>query len=146
MLQEQLTPCANLLYQWILRKVPNKATANLNIKDFQAWSAEFKERPYSEREVLNAFRQLKQLELINVTKTEVTIRAKETETSKGSKSALPNRFSARPVKFNLYIVALLVTLILSGLKLATMPSGTVSSQAQQQTFKLPNFWSSTNDK
>lgn len=146
MLQEQLTPCANLLYQWILRKVPNKATANLNIRDFQAWSAEFKERPYSEREVLNAFRQLKQLELINVTKTEVTIRAKQTEASNGSKSGLASRFTSRPVKLNLYIVALLVTLILSGLKLATMSSGTVPSQVQQQNFKLPNFWSSLGDK
>ncbi|MBW4683449.1 MAG: hypothetical protein KME19_25670 [Microcoleus vaginatus WJT46-NPBG5] len=146
MLQEQLTPCANLLYQWILRKVPTKATANLNIKDFQAWSAEFKERPYSEREVLNAFRQLKQLELINVTKTEVTIRAKEMETFNGNKSSLANRLTSSPVKLNLYIVALLVTLILGGLKLATMSSSTASSQAQIQNLKLPNFWNSPSDK
>lgn len=90
MLQEDLTPCATLLYQWIVRKIANRKNNILkfDMRDFQAWSAEFRDFPYSEQEILLAFKQLKQFELLSVTEKEVTVRAKNWNTSKEGRVGL----------------------------------------------------------
>ncbi|MCT7948740.1 hypothetical protein NG798_02960 [Ancylothrix sp. C2] len=141
MLQEELTPCANLLYQWILRKVSGPSLVKVDIRDFQAWSAEFKEFPYSEREIFQALRQLKQLELINVAKTELTIRARGSE-SQGVKPKLNNakllfgRLALNPYP---YIGLMVVALCLSALKFAPLPQtrSTQQPQTQSQNFLNP---------
>lgn len=76
MLETKLTTCANLLYQWILPRVTAGKKLTVDLQDFQAWTAEFREKPFSDREILDALRQLKELNLINVSKTEVTLEVK----------------------------------------------------------------------
>ena len=76
MLETKLTTCANLLYQWILPRVAAGKKLTVDLQDFQAWTAEFREKPFSDREILDALRQLKELNLINVSKTEVTLEVK----------------------------------------------------------------------
>jgi hypothetical protein len=141
MLKEELTPCANLLYQWILRKVSGPSLVKVDIRDFQAWSAEFKEFPYSEREIFQALRQLKQLELINVAKTELTIRAKGAENlqpklNKVNFNQAKHLLSRFP--FNPYIALIVVTLFVSALKFAPLSQVRSTQQPQTQSQNLIN--------
>lgn len=139
MLQENLTPCATLLYQWIVRKISNKNNmVKLDMRDFQAWSAEFRDFPYSEREILQAFKQLKQLELINVAKTEVTVRAKNWNSSRGSRLPLGGGLRANPIYMKSCLVILLAAGLFGALKFAPAASGSTWLQTQLQNLKLPN--------
>ena len=76
MLETKLTTCANLLYQWLLPRNSGGNKFTIDLQDFQAWTAEYREKPFSDREVLDALRQLKELQLIKVSKTEVTLEVK----------------------------------------------------------------------
>lgn len=77
MLETKLTICANLLYQWLLPRSCAGGKFKTDLQDFQAWTAEYREKPFSDREVLDALRQLKELHLITVSKTEVTLEVKQ---------------------------------------------------------------------
>lgn len=140
MLQEELTPCANLLYQWILRKVSGPSLVKVDIRDFQAWSAEFKEFPYSEREIFHALRQLKQLELINVAKTELTIRAKGAENQKVQPKFNQAKQLLSRFPFNPYIALIVVSLFVSALKFTPLSQvrSTQQPQTQSQNFLNPD--------
>jgi hypothetical protein len=147
MLQENLTPCADLLYQWIVQKVSTKNNniLKLDLRDFQAWSAEFRDFPYSEREILKAFRELNQLELISVAKTEVTVRAKRWDSLRGSRQQQDRPLMSRPVYLTSCIAVLLAALILGGLKFAPSAADLTSLQTQLQNLKLPNPWNASNE-
>ncbi len=138
MLQEELTPCANLLYQWILRKVSGPSLVKVDIRDFQAWSAEFKEFPYSEREIFQALRQLKQLELINVAKTELTIRAKRSDLQPAKpKFNLAKDWLGR-FPINAYLALMVVAVFLSVLKFAPLLESRSTQQPQTQSQNILN--------
>lgn len=139
MLQENLTPCATLLYQWIVRKISNRNNmVKLDMRDFQAWSAEFRDFPYSEREILQAFKQLKQLELISVAKTEVTVRAKNWNTSQGSRLAFVGGLRSHPIYLKCCLVLLLSAGLFGALKLTPAASNSTWLHTQLENLKLPN--------
>lgn len=73
MLDAKLNPCASLLYHWILRRIETGAKLQVDLQDFQAWTSEYREKPYSDREIFEALIQLKERELVRVAKTEVTL-------------------------------------------------------------------------
>ncbi|WP_017717198.1 hypothetical protein [Kamptonema formosum] len=147
MLQENLTPCAGLLYQWIVQKVSTKNNniIKLDLRDFQAWSAEFRDFPYSEREILKAFRELGQLELISVAKTEVTVRAKRWDSLRGNRQQQDRARMSRPVYLTSCIAVLLAALLFGGLKFAPSAADLTSLQTQWQNLKLPNPWSASHE-
>jgi cytochrome c-type biogenesis protein CcmH/NrfG len=123
--------------------VSGPSLVKVDIRDFQAWSAEFKEFPYSEREIFQALRQLKQLELINVAKTELTIRAKGAENQKvQSKLNKVNFNQAKQLlsrfPFNPYIALIVVTLFVSALKFAPLSQVRSTQQPQTQSQNLIN--------
>ena len=72
MLEAKLTPCASMLYRWILRRDPS-SRLRIDLQDFQAWSGEYRENPYSISEIFDALGQLKELHLLTIAKTEVTL-------------------------------------------------------------------------
>lgn len=147
MLQENLTPCANLLYQWIVQKVSTKNNniLKLDLRDFQAWSAEFRDFPYSEREILKAFRELNQLELISVAKTEVTVRAKHWDSLTGHRQQQAQAFMLGSVYLTSGIAVLLAALLLGGLKFPPTAKDITSLQTQLQNLKLPNPWNASHE-
>jgi hypothetical protein len=73
MIETKLTNHASLLYQWILPRVVDGEKLTIDLQDFQAWTAEYREKPLSDREILDALRQLKDLQLVSLSKTEVTL-------------------------------------------------------------------------
>ena len=73
MLEVKLTPCATMLYHWILRKFPNSDQRKIDLQDFQAWSGEYRDNAYSDREIFEALQQLKKNHLVSVSHTEVTL-------------------------------------------------------------------------
>ena len=73
MLESKLNPCATMLYHWILRKVPNSDQAKIDLQDFQAWTAEYNDNAYSDREIFEALEQLKRNHVVSVSHTEVTL-------------------------------------------------------------------------
>ena len=73
MLEAKLTPCATLLYHWILRKNSPSDQLKIDLQDFQAWTGEYRETAYSDREIFEALQQLKQHHLVTVGHTEVTL-------------------------------------------------------------------------
>jgi hypothetical protein len=76
MLEAKLSPCASLLYQWVLSRVHTDTKLKIDLQDFQAWTGEFRHRSYSYTEVFEALSQLKDFNLVNVSRTEVTLEAK----------------------------------------------------------------------
>jgi hypothetical protein len=76
MLEAKLSPCASLLYQWVLLRVHTDSKLKIDLQDFQAWTGEFRERSYSYTEVFEALSQLKDFNLVNVSRTEVTLETK----------------------------------------------------------------------
>ncbi len=110
----------------------------LDMRDFQAWSAEFRDFPYSEREILQAFKQLKQLELISVAKTEVTVRAKNWNTSQGGSLRLVGGARSHPIYLKSCLVVLLAVGLFGALKFAPAASTATWLQTQLQNLKLPN--------
>lgn len=73
MLEAKLTPCATMLYHWILRKFPTSEQIKIDLQDFQAWTGEYLDNAYSDREIFEALQQLKQNHLVTVGHTEVTL-------------------------------------------------------------------------
>jgi hypothetical protein len=144
MLEAKLTPCASLLYQWILARVPQETKLKVDLQDFQAWTGEYREKSYSDREILEALRQLKTLDLIGVSKTEVTVEAKPVEDESlnihptaqlflgaSDRSEESNRWLLL-AKIVLGSLALSVTMVVLGLSIA---------QTQPQIFNTSNPWS-----
>ncbi|MBC6477341.1 MAG: hypothetical protein GDA56_05660 [Hormoscilla sp. GM7CHS1pb] len=74
MLEAKLTPCANLMYNWMIGRSEGDRQLKVDLQDFQAWTGEYREKAYSDREIFIALQQLKQLKLILVAKTEVTVK------------------------------------------------------------------------
>lgn len=72
MLEAKLTPCATMLYHWILRKFTSEPI-KIDLQDFQAWTGEYLEKSYSDREIFEALQQLKQKHLVTIGHTEVTL-------------------------------------------------------------------------
>lgn len=73
MLKTKLSPCANLLYHWILWRQNNDGQLTIDLQDFKAWTGEYREHPYSDREIFDALQQLKETQSITIGKTEVTV-------------------------------------------------------------------------
>lgn len=73
MLEAKLNPCANLLYGWIQRRGSGESPVKVDLQDFKAWTAEYRDRPYSDREIFEALQQLKELAAVAISKTEVTV-------------------------------------------------------------------------
>lgn len=76
MLDAKLSPCASLLYKWVLLKAPAGTQIKVDLQDFKAWSGEHRKKPYSDRQIGYALAQLKEFDLVTVTKTQVTMRAR----------------------------------------------------------------------
>ncbi|AFY39756.1 hypothetical protein Lepto7376_3565 [[Leptolyngbya] sp. PCC 7376] len=70
MLKERLTPCATLLYHWLLNR---DAFRKLNLANFQIWSEEFLEERFSIKEVDRAFLRLISLGLVRIQNEEITV-------------------------------------------------------------------------
>ncbi len=66
MLNTKLSPCANLLYHWLLIHQDNTQNINFDLKSFQIWTGEFLDKNASESEILEAMYLLKNLGLIFV--------------------------------------------------------------------------------
>jgi hypothetical protein len=79
MLQAKLNPCANLLYGWIQRRGSGESQVKLDLQDFKAWTAEYRDHPYSDREIFDALQQLKETNTVAIAKTEVTLGLKPRE-------------------------------------------------------------------
>ncbi|WP_254563985.1 hypothetical protein [Oscillatoria sp. HE19RPO] len=73
MLEAKLNPCANLLYGWIQRRGSGESPVKVDLQDFKAWTAEYRDHPYSDREIFDALQQLKELAAVAISKTEVTV-------------------------------------------------------------------------
>lgn len=72
MLEAKLTPCASMLYRWILRRDPS-SRLRIDLQDFQAWSGEYRENPYTIAEIFDALGQLQELHLLAIAKIEFTL-------------------------------------------------------------------------
>jgi hypothetical protein len=146
MLEAKLTTCASLLYQWILPRVTPGTKLKVDLQDFQAWTGEYLEKPYSDREILDALRQLKQLQLIAVSKTEVTLEALPVDISslntQSPDEVLPEE-GDRPSRFNLRARIISGSLILS---LASVAFGLALVQTQPEVLTTPNPWSVLGEK
>ncbi|MCT7985290.1 hypothetical protein NG796_18615 [Laspinema sp. A4] len=79
MLEAKLNPCANLLYGWIQRRGSGESSVKVDLQDFKAWISEYRDRPYSDREIFDALQQLKELAAVGISKTEVTVWVKPRE-------------------------------------------------------------------
>jgi hypothetical protein len=149
MLEAKLTPCASLLYQWILARVPPETKLKVDLQDFQAWTGEYRERSYSDREILEAVRQLKTLDLIGVSKTEVTVEARPVEDESFNIHPTAQLFlgeSDRSEESNRWL--LLAKLVLGSLALSvtTVVLGLAIAQTQPQIFNTSNPWSVLGEK
>jgi hypothetical protein len=153
MLEAKLTTCASLLYQWILPRVIPGTKLKVDLQDFQAWISEYREKSYSDREILDAFRLLKELQLITVSKTEVTLEASCVDNSRLNMSS--NQLllmdeepsvatvSDRPNRFQLFLRISLGSLVLG---LTSVSLGLALVQMQPQVLNTPNPWSVLGEK
>ncbi|WP_017718239.1 hypothetical protein [Kamptonema formosum] len=91
MSEANLTPCAEELYGWVLRREGAGGRQKIDLRDFRAWAQEYGETPYREREILQALGQLEELELIQVAKTEVTLDVKPAARGFPASGEGPNR-------------------------------------------------------
>lgn len=142
MLETKLTTCASLLYQWILPRVTDSEKLKVDLQDFQAWMGEYCDKSYSDREILDALTQLKQLQLIKVNKTEVTLEVNQTshpnlyaqvgENIAGEESDRPNRYALVLVEIFASSIFLAFTSVGVGLALARL---------QPQSLTTPHPWS-----
>jgi predicted acetyltransferase len=140
MIDTKLTTCGNLLYQWILARVAEGGRIKVDLQDFQAWTAEYREKPYSDREILDALRQLKELQLIDVSKTEVTLEVNQPfhpVFSPQTDAHLLMTQCDRPERFKM--LRTIVGSVLFGL--AAISVGIAIGKLQSQNVTLPNPWS-----
>ena len=140
MLETKLTTCASLLYQWILSRVSSETKLKLDLQDFQAWTAEYREKPYSDRELLDALRQLKELQLIAVSKTEVTLEVNQEQHPNLYAQPPAERLltDERPNRSFLLLRIIVGSLILS---FASIGFGLGLTMLRPQTFTAPHPWS-----
>ena len=142
MLETKLSTCANLLYQWLLPRNSSGSKFTIDLQDFQAWTAEYREKPFSDREVLDALRQLKELQLIKVSKTEVTLEVKPQDILTFP-APLPTEIllSRESKKHNRWI--LIVEIIAASLLLcfASLAVGLSLFRTNIEVLSTPNPWS-----
>ncbi|MFB2919434.1 hypothetical protein [Aerosakkonema funiforme] len=145
MLETKLTTCANLLYQWLLPRVTDAGKLKVDLQDFRAWTAEYREKPFSDREILDALRQLKELQLITVSRTEVTLEVKQQNFSLDNQppTQLLLKQSDRPNRL-LLLLRITVGSLLLGLTSVTF--GLALLQTQPQVLSTPNQWSVLGEK
>lgn len=149
MLETKLTTCATVLYQWLLPRVSAGTQFKIDLQDFQAWVSEYREKEYSDREVFDALRQLKELQLIGVSKTEVTLAVKEVDSAslmnaQPATELLPekrDRFS-----FNPFLLVILATFGCYIWAWVPIISGSVKTLKQTQTLVSPHPWSVLGEK
>ena len=68
MLEAKLTPCASLLYHWILLKAPAGTLVSFDLKDFRAWTSEHRAngKAYSMKQIRRALGELEDLQLVEL--------------------------------------------------------------------------------
>lgn len=88
MLRERLTPCANLLYHWLLNYT---AARRVDLSNFQVWSEEFLEKRFSTKDVDKAFMRLLQLGLLRIENDRITAKPIEPHTSPIRLRPLPKK-------------------------------------------------------
>ncbi|MCL1463570.1 hypothetical protein [Argonema galeatum] len=137
MLETKLTTCANLLYQWLLPRATASSKLKVDLLDFQAWTAEYREKPFSDREILEALRQLKELQLVTVSRAEVTLEVKP-ENNVFFNTERPTESSERPDRF-MQLLRIILGSFFFGLISITF--GLVMVQIQPQVLTTPNQWS-----
>lgn len=150
MLETKLTSCTILLYQWLLPRVSANPKLTVDLQDFQAWSAEFREKPYNYTEILEALQKLKELQFIQLSKTEVTLEAKNLQ-DLSVQMQLPTQMlsveSDRRRERQEKIVKLIR--IISGslaLSIATFLVGLTLLQNQPEILNIPHPWSVLGEK
>ncbi|PSB01348.1 hypothetical protein [Merismopedia glauca] len=147
MLEAKLSPCASLLYQWVLLRVPTDNKLKIDLQDFQAWTGEFREKSYSYTEVFEALGQLRELNLVNVSRTEVTLEAKVSNRfCICSETELPSETfpgKDRPNRWLLFTKILVVSSILS---FASISIGLTLFKLQPEAINTPNPWSVLGEK
>ena len=141
MLETKLTTCASLLYGWIVSRVDAGEKTKVDLQDFRAWTGEYREKAYSDREILDALSQLKEQGLINLNKTEVTLEvnqathpnlyAQVSDKMMGDESASGNRFAL--------LVQIIATSIFLGF--ASVGVGLALARLQPQILTTPHPWS-----
>ncbi|MBW4623917.1 MAG: hypothetical protein KME17_31710 [Cyanosarcina radialis HA8281-LM2] len=145
MLEAKLTPCASLLYRWILARVPLETKVKVDLQDFQAWTGEHRERCYSDREILEALQQLKKLELIGASKTEVTVEAKPVADENFNINPTAHLYLAPSDRSNDSNRWLLAKIVLGSLALSITAAilGLSLAQTQPQIFNMLDFGASS---
>jgi hypothetical protein len=142
MLEAQLSPCASLLYQWVLLRVSADAKTKIDLQDFQAWTGEFREKSYSYSEVFAALSQLKDFNLVNVSRTEVTLEAKESDRfylpSQIELNSAPVTEPKTPNRWLLLTKIIAISAILSA---ASVGIGIGLWKLQPEAMKTPHPWS-----
>lgn len=77
MLELKLTPCANLLYHWVLTKTPAGTSIEVDLRDFRALTAEHRRgRAYSMKQIRRAVSELEELQLVEITSERVRMKPK----------------------------------------------------------------------
>lgn len=73
MIDLKLTPCASLLYHWVLTKGPAGTSIEVDLRDFQALTAEHNSRgrAYSMKQIRRAVGELEKLQLVEITNERV---------------------------------------------------------------------------
>lgn len=61
-----LTPCAGLLYRWLLRQRPAGQQQEVEISEFATWTGTERSRPYCLKHIKNALRELTEAGLVDI--------------------------------------------------------------------------------
>lgn len=107
MIKLKLTPCARLLYEWILLKGAAGTWQTVDLKDFRAVTSEHRRgKPYSMRQIRNAVSELEDLKLLVVAKEELKALCRHPgkvinpRRSPSKKSVQPVEVNFQPVEVN----------------------------------------------
>lgn len=149
MLDTKLTNCAILLYQWLLPRVSANPKLTVDLQDFQAWSAEFREKPYNYTEILEAIQKLKELQFIQVSKTEVTLEVKNLEDLSVQMQLPTQMLSVESDRQQRHEKTIKILRILSGslaISIATYLIGLTLFQNQPEILNIPHPWSVLGEK
>ncbi|XWK90845.1 MAG: hypothetical protein U7127_12610 [Phormidium sp.] len=149
MLDTKLTNCAILLYQWLLPRVSANPKLTVDLQDFQAWSAEFREKPYNYTEILEAIQKLKELQFIQVRKTEVTLEVKNLEDLTVQMQLPTQMLSVESDRQQRQEKIVKLVRIISGslaLAIASFMIGLTILQRQPEILNTPHPWSVLGDK
>lgn len=149
MLDTKLTNCAILLYQWLLPRVSANPKLTVDLQDFQAWSAEFREKPYNYTEILEAIQKLKELQFIQVSKTEVTLEVKNLEDLSVQMQLPTQMLSVESDRQQRHEKTIKILRILSGslaISIATYLIGLTIFQNQPEILNIPHPWSVLGEK